>query len=149
MVEIPASLCTAKGQIVRTPRRFLVQNQKGHFAICHLPFAILVAAFCSVIFALSAVNPFGCKPSTLPGGTISQQACQNGNMTHEQLVAKALELLPAADVDITKLQNGRIVEAAVVYFDSCSDTNAVEVTLDRSSGECLGATIADESVLKK
>ncbi len=71
------------------------------------------------------------------------------SMTHEELIANALKCLTSADVDITKLRNGRVVEAGVVYFDSGSDTKTVEVTLDRSSGECLGATIADESVFKR
>ena len=70
-------------------------------------------------------------------------------MTHEDLIAKALEYLVAADVDTSKLQNGRVIEAAVVYFDSGSDTKTVDVTMDRVSGECLGATIADEDVLRK
>ena len=68
-------------------------------------------------------------------------------MTQEHLIAKALQHLAAADVDTSRVRNGRVIEAAVVYFDSGSDTKTVQVTLDRSSGECLGATIADEGVL--
>jgi len=70
-------------------------------------------------------------------------------MTHEHLIAKALQHLAVADVDTSRVRNGRVVEAAVVYFDSGSDVKTVEVTLDRSSGECLGATIADEGVLTR
>ena len=71
------------------------------------------------------------------------------NMTHEELIAKALERLADADVNTRKLRNARVVEAAVIYFDSGSDTKTADVTLDRSSGECLGATIADEGLFKK
>ena len=55
----------------------------------------------------------------------------------------------ASAYDTSKLRNGRVVEAVVVYFDSGSDTKTVDVTMDRTSGECLGATIADGGVLKK
>ena len=70
-------------------------------------------------------------------------------MTHEDLIAKALDRLTDADVDTTKLRNPQVIEAVVIYFDSASDTKTADVTLDRSSGACLGATIADECLFKK
>jgi hypothetical protein len=69
-------------------------------------------------------------------------------MTHQELIALALAKLAESDVDTNRLKNGRVVDAVVIYFDSDIEERAVQVVLDRHSGESHGATIVDMTLTK-
>lgn len=70
-------------------------------------------------------------------------------MTHQELIAAALEKLAQSDINTERLKNGRVVEAVVIYFDSEREERAVQVVLDSHSGESHGATIVDMSLTKQ
>ena len=64
-------------------------------------------------------------------------------MTHEELIAKAIEHARQCGIPVEKLQQPNVREAAVVRFRSSnSQSSTAEFYLDRASGELITATFS-------
>ena len=63
-------------------------------------------------------------------------------MTHEELIAKALEHAKRCGIPVEKLQQAKVREAAVVRFRSPESSATAEFCLDRGTGEVISATFS-------
>jgi hypothetical protein len=72
-------------------------------------------------------------------------------MTHDELLAKAIEWLRkwesrlperVRDVTVDRLPKRRIRDAVVIDFESDDNRGKIRITLDRDTGEMLGASHA-------
>lgn len=70
-------------------------------------------------------------------------------MTHEELIAKAIEHAKQCGIPVEKLQNPRVREAAVVRFRSSESPAIAEFYLDRASGEVISVTFSGEEFTPK
>jgi hypothetical protein len=73
-------------------------------------------------------------------------------MTHEQLIALAKERakdftgLSEADVTLEMLPKVRVIEAAVVCFESDEHDGRIQVNLDKDSGEFISGTMTPRNM---